>query len=125
MSLALTFVERRFAQPSEEKCDHRGEMRSTVIPNTELKPSVICFGTAGLGSTIERDAAFRLLDVYLDRGGTFIDTAHNYADWIEGERSRSEKLIGEWLTSRAIQDHPRDQGCPSRKQLDAFRARRS
>jgi aryl-alcohol dehydrogenase-like predicted oxidoreductase len=75
-------------------------MRRTAIPNTELEPSVICFGTAYLGSAIERDTAFRLLDAYLEAGGTFIDTAHNYADWLPGPRSRSEKLIGEWLVSR-------------------------
>ena len=75
-------------------------MRRTAIPDTELRPSVICFGTAYLGSAVERETAFRLLDAYLDAGGNFIDTAHNYADWLPGERSRSEKLIGEWLASR-------------------------
>ena len=53
-----------------------------------------------MGGKIDREAAFALLDAYLDAGGNFIDTAKVYSDWIPGERSRSEKLLGQWLHSR-------------------------
>ncbi len=75
-------------------------MRYTRIPETSLEPSVICFGTADIGSKIDHDSSFRLLDAYLDGGGNFIDTAQVYADWLPGERSISEKTIGQWLAAR-------------------------
>lgn len=79
-------------------------MRYTVIPRTTLKPSVICLGTAEIGSKIDRDASFRLLDAYLDLGGNFLDTAQVYADWLPGERSTSEKTLGQWIAARRNRD---------------------
>lgn len=66
----------------------------------ELIPSRICLGTADMGSTMDRKTSFALLDAYLDLGGKFIDTAKVYADWLPGERSVSEKVLGEWMQLR-------------------------
>ena len=43
------------------------------------------------------ERSFRMLDAFLDAGGTFVDTAKVYADWLLGPRSVSEKTLGEWL----------------------------
>jgi aryl-alcohol dehydrogenase-like predicted oxidoreductase len=75
-------------------------MRYTAIPGTDLRPSSICLGTSELGSVLDREASFALLDRFLELGGTFIDTASVYADWRPGERSVSEKTIGRWLAER-------------------------
>lgn len=76
-------------------------MQPTVtLPHTDLRVSPICLGTADMGGKMAKADAIRLLDAFLDAGGNFIDTAKVYSDWIPGERSRSEKLIGEWLTER-------------------------
>ncbi len=75
-------------------------MRSIMIPNTDLEPSVLSLGSAEFGGMISREIAFQLLDAYLAQGGTFIDTAKVYNNWIPGESSRSEKLIGDWLQQR-------------------------
>jgi aryl-alcohol dehydrogenase-like predicted oxidoreductase len=72
-------------------------MRYTAIPNTTLTPSALCMGTTMIGSVNDKQMSFRLLDAFLDAGGTFVDTAKVYADWLPGERSVSEKTIGEWL----------------------------
>ena len=72
-------------------------MRSLSIPHTDLNPSVLSLGCADFGGAIDRMDAFALLDAYAALGGNFIDTASVYNDWIPGERSRSEKVIGEWL----------------------------
>lgn len=74
------------------------------IPGTELQVAEICLGTGGFGNGIERQAAFRLLDGYLERGGNFLDTAKVYADWLPGERSSSEKTIGRWLAERGCRE---------------------
>jgi aryl-alcohol dehydrogenase-like predicted oxidoreductase len=80
--------------PAVPSCPRR------AIPGTDLQPSVICLGTAPLGSIVPRDDAFRLLDAFVEAGGTFLDSAHIYADWLGGERSVSEKTIGAWMRSR-------------------------
>jgi aryl-alcohol dehydrogenase-like predicted oxidoreductase len=72
-------------------------MLYAAIPNTTLAPSVLCFGTTMIGSAVDKAGSFQLLDAFVEAGGTFIDTAKVYADWLPGERSISEKTIGEWL----------------------------
>ena len=79
-------------------------MQTRTIPNTTLSPSVICLGTGGLGGPIDRQASFALLDTFLAAGGTFLDSAKVYSDWIPGERSRSEKTIGAWIKERKNRD---------------------
>lgn len=75
-------------------------MRKIIIPYTSLNPSALCMGAADMGGAVERQAAFILLDAFRAHGGTFIDTAKVYSNWIPGERSRSEKLLGAWLKER-------------------------
>ena len=75
-------------------------MKYARIPNTDLKPSVICLGTAHAGSTLGRRSSYELLDTYLERGGNFLDTAKVYSDWLPGEKSSSEKTLGRWLKLR-------------------------
>jgi aryl-alcohol dehydrogenase-like predicted oxidoreductase len=75
-------------------------MRTISIPNTDLKPSILCMGTGSYGGPLDRDISYRLLDTFIDNGGNFLDSAKVYSDWIPGERSRSEKLLGEWMKAR-------------------------
>jgi aryl-alcohol dehydrogenase-like predicted oxidoreductase len=75
-------------------------MRTVRLPGAALAVSCLCFGTAEFGSTIDRTAAFTLLDAYAAAGGNFIDTAKVYGDWTPGQVSPSEKFIGEWLRER-------------------------
>ncbi|MHB9034277.1 MAG: aldo/keto reductase, partial [Anaerolineae bacterium] len=75
-------------------------MKYLTIPGTQLAVSVLGLGTASLGTGVDRDASFRLLDAWLEAGGTLVDTANAYANWIPGERSLSEKTIGAWLANR-------------------------
>ena len=79
-------------------------MKYTQIPGTDLAPSVICLGTALMGSTISAANSFALLDTYLDAGGNFLDTAHIYANWLDAEPSASEKTIGRWCRTRNNRD---------------------
>ena len=75
-------------------------MKTVQITGTTLTPSSLCFGTGQFGSTIERPAAYAQLDTYYAAGGNCIDTAKVYGDWVPGEHSPSEKIIGEWLQMR-------------------------
>ncbi|EJJ31462.1 aldo/keto reductase [Rhizobium sp. CF142] len=60
----------------------------------------IVLGSSHLGLDGGTEHAFRLLDAFVALGGTIIDTAAVYSDWIPGEKGRSERIIGDWLQSR-------------------------
>lgn len=67
----------------------------------------IGLGTGRLGAFGSREDAYALLDAFVGQGGTLIDTAAVYSDWIPGERGRSETVIGEWLALRGNRDRVR------------------
>jgi aryl-alcohol dehydrogenase-like predicted oxidoreductase len=75
-------------------------MLVTRLPGTALAVSELCLGTGGMGSTLPRDEAFRLLDLFVELGGNFLDTALVYANWLPIERSISEKTLGAWMKAR-------------------------
>lgn len=56
----------------------------------------IGLGTASFGTSISTPQAHKLMDLFLQSGGTVIDTANNYAFW-QGNGSESEACIGQWL----------------------------
>ncbi|MBI3959185.1 MAG: aldo/keto reductase [Chloroflexi bacterium] len=79
-------------------------MRSSAIPQTDLAPSAICLGSSNFGNGIAPADAYQLLDAYVACGGTFIDTAAVYANWLPGEKNSSEKTIGRWLAANGRRD---------------------
>ncbi len=75
-------------------------MKYVTLNNTDLAVSQIALGTDVYGATVNEAESFEMLDYFTKNGGTVIDTAAGYSDWIEGEKSRSEKLIGRWLENK-------------------------
>lgn len=75
-------------------------MEMHILSGSDLTVSALSMGTANFGAKISQDQAFSHLDRYMELGGNFLDTAHVYSDWIPGEKSRSEKIIGRWMQSR-------------------------
>jgi len=72
---------------------------------TDASVSELCLGTMYFGSRIDRETSFALLDRYYDAGGRFLDTAANYAMWVDGcDEPASERLVGEWLAERGVAD---------------------
>jgi aryl-alcohol dehydrogenase-like predicted oxidoreductase len=51
------------------------------------------------GTSTDQATAFRILDRFVERGGTLVDTANCYASWA-GTGDESELVIGAWLRSR-------------------------
>lgn len=62
--------------------------------------SALSMGTVNFGLKISEEQAFAHLDLYAELGGNLLDSAHVDSDWIPGERSRSERIIGRWMKSR-------------------------
>ncbi len=76
-----------------------------TLPRTDLHVSRVSMGTGEIGSSLGKEESFALLDLYVELGGNFIDTAHVYADWVPGTKSLSEKCIGEWMKERGSRDN--------------------
>ena len=50
------------------------------------------------GTRVDPKMSRRVLDAYVEAGGTFLDTANSYAHWIEGWKcGESETLLGKWM----------------------------
>ncbi len=79
-------------------------MRTVRLSHTDLVVSRLCMGTAQYGLTIPQKQVDAQLDLFLEHGGNFVDTAHVYSNWETGERNRSEKAIGRWLKRRRRSD---------------------
>ncbi len=81
-------------------------MRKMQLGSTGVEVSALCFGTDLIGSRIDRETSFRLLDLFYENGGTFIDTGNFYAAWLPGcQGGESETTIGDWMRDRGIRDH--------------------
>lgn len=75
-------------------------MNRVKITGTALEASAICLGTANYGTSISTEEAFCQMDIFIQEGGNFLDTAHVYGDWACAEQGCSERVIGEWLHGR-------------------------
>lgn len=72
---------------------------------TDLETPPMILGGNVFGWTVDRDASFRILDAFVDRGGTMIDTADVYSAWVDGHQGgESETIIGDWLRQSGKRD---------------------
>ena len=58
------------------------------------------FGANVFGWTLDKKASFKMLDMLLERGYTFLDSADSYG----AEFGMSETIIGEWMKKRGTRD---------------------
>jgi aryl-alcohol dehydrogenase-like predicted oxidoreductase len=67
-----------------------------------MAESRLVLGAMMFGVTIDEDTSFALLDRFVERGGTWIDTADCYSFWASdtGHGGDSEALLGRWLKAR-------------------------
>ncbi len=74
-------------------------------PKTHRQVSVLSLGAMLFGTVTDEATSFAILDRYAEAGGTFVDTANNYAFWVNGTQGgESEALLGRWRRSRGIGD---------------------
>jgi aryl-alcohol dehydrogenase-like predicted oxidoreductase len=72
----------------------------TITTPSPASPLVL--GAMMFGTTIDEDAAFALLDRFVERGGVWIDTADCYSFWAgsDGRGGDSERVLGRWFAAR-------------------------
>jgi len=76
-------------------------MKTIPLGHTGIPVSALCLGAMYFGTRSNEADSFRLLDQYIDAGGSFIDTANIYAHWVAGFMGQeSEALLGRWMQRR-------------------------
>ena len=72
---------------------------------TDFETVPLVFGGNVFGWTADRETSFALLDAFVARGGSMIDTADVYSAWVDGHTGgESETIIGEWLARSGKRD---------------------
>jgi aryl-alcohol dehydrogenase-like predicted oxidoreductase len=64
------------------------------LGRSAMKVSRVCLGTMTFGREADEDTSFKIMDRFLELGGTFIDTSNTYAS------GASEEIVGRWLKKR-------------------------
>ncbi len=68
------------------------------LGSSELEIAPLVLGGNVFGWTADEQTSFRILDAFVDRGGTMIDTADVYSAWAPGHKGgESEAVIRRWL----------------------------
>lgn len=77
----------------------------TIGTTAPRKVSVLSLGAMLFGTVTDEATSFAILDRYVEAGGTFVDTANNYAFWHDtSQGGHSERLLGKWRRSRGVGD---------------------
>jgi len=86
------------AAPSSEAFCFTGRVRHTLFGPTGLRVSELCLGTMTFGESwgwgAPKETCGRVLDLFDEAGGTFVDTANNYTG------GQAEAIVGELLEGR-------------------------
>ena len=83
-------------------------MQKRKLGKTGFEVAPLALGGNVFGWTADEPTSFKLLDAFVDKGFSLIDTADVYSYWVPGHKGgESETIIGNWLKksgkrSRAI-----------------------
>ena len=78
-------------------------MKQIRLGHSDVCVSTLAMGTDLIGTRIDRATSFALLDLFAEKGGTFIDTGNFYAAWLPGYvGGESETTIGAWMKDRGV-----------------------
>lgn len=75
-------------------------MRMHEFPGLGRPVSVLALGTQAFGTSITVEESFKMLDLYAELGGNFLDTARLYGYFAENVQGISETVLGWWMKKR-------------------------
>jgi aryl-alcohol dehydrogenase-like predicted oxidoreductase len=73
-------------------------MKYVQLGKSGLKVSKVCLGTMTFGREADESASFKIMDHFVEQGGSFLDTANAYST------GATEAVVGRWLKSRKIRE---------------------
>ena len=73
-------------------------MELVSLGRTGLKVSKICMGTMTFGNGADEEMSFKIMDRFIELGGTFLDTADQYSLGV------SEEIVGRWVKARGMRN---------------------
>lgn len=80
-------------------------MKQIQLSQTGVNVSCLSLGTLRFGTRNSYEESAQLMDMYIEAGGCFIDTANAYDQWCEqGKGGESQVAIGRWLRERNNRD---------------------
>lgn len=79
-------------------------MKTIALPDTDLRISPICLGTADWGSRADAARAELLYSAFRESGGNCFDSAHCYAFWAD-KLGMPERLLGEFVRKHDRREH--------------------
>ena len=59
--------------------------RKRMIGSSGIEVAPLALGGNVFGWTADKDTSFRILDAFVDAGGSMIDTADVYSAWVPGQ----------------------------------------
>jgi aryl-alcohol dehydrogenase-like predicted oxidoreductase len=76
-------------------------MEYRKLGRTGLEVSELALGTMQFGWTTDEEAAWAVMDAFLEAGGNLIDSADIYSRWAEGNPGGvAEEMIGRWMKAK-------------------------
>ena len=80
-------------------------MKKLPLGNSGVEVSEFCLGTMRFGSAHDEAISGRMMEMYIEAGGTFLDTSNNYAFWVKDcSGGESETFLGKWLKEHGNRD---------------------
>jgi aryl-alcohol dehydrogenase-like predicted oxidoreductase len=80
-------------------------MKHIELSQTGINVSCLALGTLRYGTLNTYQESAELMDIYVEAGGRFIDTANSYNQWsAQGKGGESEITIGRWMRERNNRD---------------------
>ncbi len=73
-------------------------MEKRKLGRTGIEVAPLAFGGNVFGWTADEKTSLSLIDMFVERGFSLVDTADAYSIWVDGHRGgESEEIIGTWL----------------------------
>jgi|HubBroStandDraft_2_1064218.scaffolds.fasta_scaffold00415_8 aryl-alcohol dehydrogenase-like predicted oxidoreductase len=73
-------------------------MKTRKLGNTGFKIAPLALGGNVFGWTTDEATSSKLLDAFVDKGFSLVDTADVYSRWVPGHKGgESETIVGNWL----------------------------
>ena len=77
-------------------------MKYEMFGDTGLTVSKLALGCGPFGSHLSEEESFKILDEFIENGGTMLDTANIYGRWAKGYLPRSEMCVGKWIIATVL-----------------------